>query len=82
MNKEGIVIWRWEDAPEEYKAICNHAGDEEWMLHCPASCLGKYYPLALESVISGDEDSYLSGFGHVNRCVLENGDIVVSFAHF
>ncbi len=76
-----IRIWRWEDAPEEYKELCNQAGDEDWLMYYPASCLKKYYPLALESAATGDEDSYLHGLGHIARCVLENGDVIVSFAH-
>lgn len=76
-----LSIWRYEDAPEEYKSLSRHGGDEDWVLHCPEEATVAYWPLPISEVISGEEDSYLDFFGHVDRHVLPNGDVVVIFAH-
>ena len=74
-----LKIWQWEDAPEEYRKLSGHAGDEDWVMLAP-KYIGQYWPLALEAVIRGDEDSYLNHFGHVDRHELPEG-VVVIFAH-
>ena len=80
-REKGLTIWRWVDAPSAYKSILNPSGDEEWLLLCPPGIDRLYWPLGLESVISGDEDSFLGGFGHVARLELEDGTIIVGFSH-
>jgi hypothetical protein len=30
-----IKVWRWEDAPENYKALSTHGGDEDWVAFVP-----------------------------------------------
>ena len=76
-----LTIWHFTDAPEAYQRLSDHGGDEDWVLHCPAETVHGYWPLGIESVIDGSENSYLAPFGHVDRHVLDNGDIVVIFAH-
>ena len=33
--KKTILVWRFEDAPEEYKALSHHGGDEDWVAFIP-----------------------------------------------
>lgn len=35
--KNPILVWEFEDAPEEYKALSDHGGDEDWLALVPAS---------------------------------------------
>jgi hypothetical protein len=81
MNSKCVTIWHYRDAPKEYAKLSRHGGDEDWVLHCPAEMIGVYLPWGITLVLDGDEDSYLTGFGHVDRHILENGDIAVIFAH-
>lgn len=37
-----IRVWRWEDAPEEFRALSGHGGDEDWIAHVPASLAGEW----------------------------------------
>ena len=30
-----IKIWRWEDAPQKYKELSKHGGDEDWVAFVP-----------------------------------------------
>lgn len=76
-----LSIWTWEDAPEEYKALSTHGGDEDWVLVCSSDQINEYWPNWLADAISGSEDSYVVGFGHVDRHVLDDGAVVVIFAH-
>lgn len=76
-----IKIWRWHDAPERFQSLSTHGGDEDWVIFCPSVSLNFYFPAEFYSAIQGQEDSYCDGWGHVDRHELENGDIVVIFAH-
>jgi len=75
-----IKLWRWDDAPEEYRKLSTHCGDEDYILYAPAIFKEEFLPYVLQGPISGDE-SYVDGFGKVDRHELENGDVVVIFAH-
>lgn len=37
-----IRIWRWEDSPEELKALSNHGGDEDWVALIPPKLVNEY----------------------------------------
>lgn len=76
-----IRLWCWHDAPEDYRKLSGHGGDEDWLLYCPANVTQNYWPLLLGDMILGDETSYLTGFGHVDRHELPDGGIVVIFSH-
>lgn len=80
-SQPNINIWRWQDAPQEYMELSGHGGDEDWVVYAPVELVGQYLPLELEEVIGGSEDSYVYHYGHVDRHVLDNGDVVVIFAH-
>lgn len=32
-----ILIWHWDDAPAELKALSHHGGDEDWLAVMPLS---------------------------------------------
>ena len=36
MSKRPILVWRFEDAPAEYRALSKHGGDEDWVALVPA----------------------------------------------
>ncbi len=31
-----IRVWRFDDAPDEFRAMSQHGGDEDWVAHIPA----------------------------------------------
>lgn len=37
-----IFIWKWEDAPEEFKTLSHHGGDEDWVAFIPDSMKDEY----------------------------------------
>lgn len=76
-----LSIWRYGDAPAEYEKLSAHGGDEDWVVHCPKEMRDYYLPGGLEFAINGEEKSYLNGWGHVDMHELDNGDVVVIFAH-
>lgn len=43
-----IIVWRFEDAPEAYRALSTNGGDEDWVAFVPDSYDG-YRPGWLES---------------------------------
>lgn len=77
-----LRLWRYEDAPAEYKDLVDdgYVSDAEWLLFAPADATNAYWPLQLESAIHG-EDSYVSGMGFASRKELEDGSVVVVFCH-
>lgn len=78
---ERISVWPWGAAPAEYETLSGHGGDEDWVVHVPKAVRPNYLPANLEDVVNGDETSYCNGWGHVDRHELDNGDVVVIFAH-
>jgi hypothetical protein len=38
-----IQIWAWDDAPDEYRALSTHGGDEDWVAFLPDEW-GDEYP--------------------------------------
>lgn len=37
-----ILVWRWQDAPEEYRNLSPHGGDEDWVAFVPYSIASSY----------------------------------------
>lgn len=75
-----ITIWAFLDAPEEYQQLSGHGGDEDWIIHCPVKFREYDWPFELPSIVRGDDD-YAMGWGFVERHILDNGDMVIIFAH-
>lgn len=59
-----ILVWKWDDAPEEYKF--SHGGDEDWVVYVPE-------PLDDEYI------EWLDHIGccHVSEHKLEHGTVYV-----
>ena len=34
---DAIIIWKWANAPEEYRVLSPHGGDEDWVIEIPES---------------------------------------------
>jgi len=47
-QQEPILIWRFEDAPEPYKAYSDHGGDEDWLAILPVNWPADNLPLWME----------------------------------
>lgn len=39
-----ILVWRWQDAPKEYRELSPHGGDEDWVAFVPASLSDEWIP--------------------------------------
>ena len=37
-----IRVWRFRDAPEEFRKLSKHGGDEDWLAHVPAEMAEDY----------------------------------------
>ena len=36
MKKKNLIrVYRWQDAPDKYRALSNHGGDEDWVAIVP-----------------------------------------------
>jgi len=68
---KAILIWPFDEAPEELKNLSEHGGDEDWIALLPA---GMEVPLWLES---GTEFGVCS----VSEHKLEDGQLVLIGAH-
>lgn len=44
-----IRVWRFNDAPDELKALSNHGGDEDWLALVPPLLVDEYIPWIEES---------------------------------
>jgi hypothetical protein len=44
VEPEPIRVWRFQDAPEEYRALSQHGGDEDWIAYVPAYLANSYIP--------------------------------------
>jgi hypothetical protein len=69
-----ITIWRYEDAPEEYKQHFE-SSDCDWIAHVPKDYLKQhhYVPIWL--------DSPVFGCCEVDEFTLDNGDILRASYH-
>ena len=39
-----IRVWKFEEAPEELKALSTHGGDEDWLALIPPKMSGEWIP--------------------------------------
>ena len=46
MKGKCILVWRWENAPQDYKNLSPHGGDEDWVAFVPK---GMIQPMWMES---------------------------------
>ncbi len=36
-----VRVWEFADAPEEYRALAEHGGGKDWVVHVPERCVGR-----------------------------------------
>ena len=41
MENRTIQVWRWEDAPEDFRQMSKYGGDEEWVALVPPALAGE-----------------------------------------
>ena len=44
IDSVGIIVWRFSDAPEKFRKLSGHGGDEDWLALVPASYSRTYIP--------------------------------------
>ena len=70
-----IFVWPWRNAPEQYRALSTHGGDEDWVVFV-AKQLDGWNPFYF-----AEGTGYLMGFGHEETHRLEDGSVVYIYAH-
>ena len=84
MNSPCITIWRWDDAPEKYRALSQHGGDEDMVAFCPRdiveSCFSRL-SWHLVDLFTGEMREELTGWGKIERHYLPDGSRVAIVAH-
>jgi len=71
--KEPILVWRFEDAPPEYKVFSVNGGDQDWLARVPAHMQGQEDIGWLESPAFGAYD--------VEKFVLPDGGVLYIGSH-
>lgn len=41
-SEGAILVWRFQDAPPEYRALSDHGGDEDWLAFLPDEVAGEW----------------------------------------
>ncbi len=77
MNKAPILVWRWAHAPEKYKKLYNHAGDEEWLAYIRKDYI---YEEWVEYAMSDERNGPFGGC-HISVHKLDNGDEIRVGSH-
>lgn len=69
--KPVIKVWRFHEAPEEYRRLSQHGGDEDWLALVPDSMAQEYIRWIEECNFDNS----------VSRETLPSGEVVVIGAH-
>jgi hypothetical protein len=81
-ERNHIKIWLWRDAPEEYRDLSRHSGDEDWVMLVGRGVNDWYkLPPTIRDVVEGSDSNYSGIWGDTDHHMMENGDIIVIFAH-
>lgn len=68
MNESKMIkVWRFQDAPEEFRALSDHGGDEDWVAFLPESFNGDW--------IDWMESGTSFGCCHVSEHTVEGGTV-------
>lgn len=71
--KEPIKVWKWWDAPEEFRELSTHGGDEDWVALIPKELA--------DDCIMWMEEGTSFGCSSVSDHVLDDGRVVRIGAH-
>jgi len=69
---KAIMVWRFHDAPEQFRKLSTHGGDEDWLALVPKELAGQYIHWLEEPAF---------GCCEVTEYKLEGGCIVRIGAH-
>jgi hypothetical protein len=75
-----IRIWYFDDAPDDFKKLSNHGGDEDYVMHVPAD----YYACYLAELIVAENQNEVSrafGICDISKHKLDDGSTVYIGAH-
>lgn len=72
LEHPAILVWRFSDAPDEYKKLSHHDGDEDWVAVVPREYAAQWI---------GWIDSQMFGVCDTSSHELENGSKVFIGAH-
>jgi len=72
-----IQVWRFDDAPEEYKKLSPHGGDEDWLALVPENLIDQ----CIDWMDPNSGNSQGFGCCDISRHKLKNGDEVRIGAH-
>lgn len=79
MEKEPIKVWEWSDAPEEFRALSTHGGDEDWVVFVPYSRTSG--ARRFEGYLWDPDRFYVTGWGWgISREISDSGFVLI-FAH-
>lgn len=70
---KAIQVWRWQDAPQNFRALSRHGGDEDWLALIPKELA--------DLPIAWMDDGTPFGCCSVSSHTLKSGDIVRIGAH-
>jgi hypothetical protein len=68
-----ILVWRFDDAPEEFRALSTHGGDEDWIAVFPVGFEGEWVGWA--------EEGTSFGVCSVSEHLAPDGRVVLIGAH-
>lgn len=53
-----ILVYRWKDAPQQWKDLSTNGGDEDWLAFVPKQLESEYMPFLEEGRFGNLVDSY------------------------
>lgn len=86
-----IILWPWREAPDEYKKLSPHGGDEDWVLHVPERFVEGMYEDSDDGEHFYSEPSFTSytlnaiceriGISDTHYELMDDGSIIAIGAH-
>lgn len=81
MDEVVIKVWKWNDAPEKYKALSTHGGDEDYIVYVPEELVEEYHPFHDAVWWNEDESAWMAGWGWYHKPYRIDEGRVIIFAH-
>ena len=57
-KRKPVQVWAWDDAPEEYRELSGHGGDEDWVALVSPEWSSKYIGWLREGVFGDRVSEY------------------------